>query len=157
MSDKKERSDNLAERGVLYTQIFEHLKKAENQGFYLETITLYESLISDRLESRISYLEKKENAFKSLERNLEEIRKCETDEKIKELTQKGGSLDSWKNKRNFALHEFAKLKKSDSESFSEKYSSLKDITDEGLKLFRELDSQITKLRKQNEHQEKGNE
>ena len=52
-------------RYVRYKHVLEQYKKAMENGFYLEAVTLMESIISDRLESRAAYLEKT-NGFETL-------------------------------------------------------------------------------------------
>lgn len=150
MSETKERSDDSELRGIVYHELLSHIKKAKEAGFYLEVITLFESLICDRLESRNSFLsDTNQLAFNTLGNNLKENRKLETDEIIKELTKQNGLIDNWRDKRNKSLHEMAKIEKGNERLFSEKYAELKDIASEGEVLFRKLDNQITKLRKSN--------
>src|SRR3990167_3525749 len=42
----------------LYKQAYSRINDATKQGFFLEAITIIESLISDRLESRLTFLKK---------------------------------------------------------------------------------------------------
>lgn len=53
-------------RYELYAHAWEHTKTAIDRGFYLEAITLLESLLSDRMESRASFLTGANKGFKNL-------------------------------------------------------------------------------------------
>lgn len=60
-------------RGMLYKNAFSRINLAMEQGFHLEAISLIESLVSDRLESRLSFLKQKDFSFEPLGSLIKEI------------------------------------------------------------------------------------
>ncbi|MDD3803532.1 MAG: hypothetical protein PHW02_03980 [bacterium] len=58
------------EKGIirfkLYKEVMSRLDFAIKEGFYLEAITLLESIITDKLESRYCYLKKTSKGFHDL-------------------------------------------------------------------------------------------
>lgn len=143
----EKRTTDLKKRGEFYHDIISHINKAIDAGYYLEVITLLESLICDRLESRNSYLLGKPFSFHTLGDNFHQNQKIETDEKLLELTKENGEVAQWAKLRNESLHAMAKIAKGDGISFHEKYEKLKNVIDKGEILFRKIDKEITRLRK----------
>ena len=71
--DHKTRANNSdpgvpANRQAIYREAIDQYKKAIAAGFFLEATALAESLIADRMESRLSYLRGAEVAFDTLGR-----------------------------------------------------------------------------------------
>lgn len=54
------------ERHKLYKSSFSWIKKSIGAGYYLEAISVVESLVADRLESYLSLLLAKDFSFKTL-------------------------------------------------------------------------------------------
>ncbi|WP_338429931.1 hypothetical protein [Synechococcus elongatus] len=133
------------QRRDIYKAVIEHADKACQAGFYLEAITLYESLISDRLESRIVFLDSSVSAFRSLGENISKLEKLESDEELKAILS--GQLRNWKNHRNQSLHELAKIEKYDPRDWDQKVIDLPDIAAEGKALFRLIDACVRRLKK----------
>lgn len=103
---------------------------AAKAGFFLEAITLTESLIADRLESHLSYLSQKAGGFEPLGTLITALEKQpKLNASYKELLLK--DIKPWTKKRNYALHEMAKLSETGIESFAEKYAAAKQIFIEG--------------------------
>lgn len=98
----------------LYREAFAHANRAIEERFYLEAITVTESLLADRLESRASYLLKRDFGFKTLENLIRKLSEIETDQTLKDIINK--DVVSWKASRNRALHEMAKLAHGDTQT-----------------------------------------
>lgn len=128
-------------RYVRYKHVLEQYNKAMESGFYLEAVTLMESIISDRLESRAAYLEKT-NGFETLGKLCNIL---SSDDILKDIIPQ---VVEWKNGRNKVLHEMSKIDNTNvNENFDSKYNSAKQLGECGLDIFRKIDSIITKSKK----------
>jgi hypothetical protein len=131
------------QRYGLHKQAYARIEEAKQQGFYLEAITLIESLISDRLESRLSRLLTPEYGFQTLGSLINSVRQVETDEALKTFVTT--RVDEWRTKRNSSLHELAKLSEGDERTWEERTIDLPLIAVEGLILLRLLDKHTKRL------------
>ena len=103
-------------------------------GFYLEAITLMESIIGDRLECYLHRnIESVDYSFSTLGRLIEGLKKVDS---TSPLVNK---ITNWKNQRNALLHEMAKIEDNNYSDFTSKYSVAKQCAEDGLVLFREID------------------
>lgn len=119
----------------LYTIAWQRVCEASEAGYYLEAITLLESLIADRLESRASYLTGENEGFSNLGPLIRTFRKHETVQAFRDLIER---LDSWRKKRNTALHEVVKLEHGPLPSWEKQTASLPSIVQVGKDLLREF-------------------
>lgn len=83
-----------------------HIERSIELGFFCEAIAVSESIISDRLESRLSWLTKESVGFKTLGWLINTLRQYESDQELIHLL---GDLDAWRKRRNGALHEMVKV------------------------------------------------
>ena len=111
------------------------------KGYYLEAITIMESLITDRLESRAIFLGIEKAGFNMLGALC---KKLKGDPALSEILPE---VSTWRESRNSALHELAKNEKGDNRSFSEKYDTTKQIAEKGIVLFRKVDAALKQSRK----------
>jgi len=130
-------------------------EKAMEAGFYLEAITITESMISDRLLASQRHLEGKEHkASTGLRRLLEMHLK---DQKLRAESgnpdEKGkaifGELMTWCEQRNDLLHGVAKFQpgsEDELETTEQLMERARTRADEGLHLFRRLDSWLRRER-----------
>ncbi len=93
-------------RHLLFEAARGHIERSIESRFFCEAIAVSESVIADRLESRLSWLTKQNVGFKTLGWLIKKLQKCETDS---ELTHLLGELDAWRVRRNGALHEMVKV------------------------------------------------
>jgi hypothetical protein len=150
---KKQRTRALATPGTpigrvrhnLYKRAYSRINDARAKGFYLEAITLIESLIGDRLEHRLTFLKQRDFSFKNLGELITEARKTEIDGELKQLVL--GPLDSWRQERNSALHEMAKIADGDLPTWEKRMSGLETIAMGGLTTLRAIDKRCQQLRK----------
>jgi hypothetical protein len=93
-------------RRLLFEAARDHIEHSIELGFFCEAIAVSESIIADRLESRLSWLTKQNVGFRTLGWLIKELRKCEVDSELAHLL---GELDTWRKRRNGALHEMVKV------------------------------------------------
>lgn len=136
-------------RYMTYYSAIEQYQKAFQQGYYIECISLMESLIADRLESLANQISSTKNySYKPLERLLEYLLGTKQKDKLNdELLNCLDDIKTWKDGRNMAIHEMAKLSEDLEESFQTRYNKLKKIADNGYKVFRKIDNSIRRFRK----------
>lgn len=143
----KAKSEVGKTRQQLYAHVMAQYKKAMDEHFYIEAVALMDSIVCDRLESLAANLTENEPKFvnKNLDFLLREIPTDLIPEKIKPTLEE---LKEWKDNRNIAIHEIAKLQ-SDAldKDFQAKYKENKAIAETGKKLFRKLDNEIRKYRR----------
>lgn len=146
-------------RHNLFSGVIGRINNAIKDGYYLEAITLEESIICDRFASRFTYLnEKNHPSLSQLKKYTETnfynillgtitsgIEEIEEDEEIINFCKT--ELKDWKNQRNESLHEMAKLSDDSDKTFQEKYDQLKDIATNGLEIFRKAEKLINKTKK----------
>jgi len=107
---------------------------AFERGFYLEAITLVESLLATRLESRLTWVRECQGKSQAVRFNtlgplctelLGENAAAAPD--WHEFHGPIQDIREWAKKRNEALHEMAKLIEEDGRAFSEKYEMCRAI------------------------------
>jgi len=81
------------ERYELYKATFEWIAKSISEGFYLEAISLEESLITDRLESYLTWFRGTDFSFRTLGDLKRAIETHETDDDLRLLVL--CELDQW--------------------------------------------------------------
>lgn len=133
------------QRYALYKAAYSRIKLATEQGFYLEAITLIESLISDRLESRLTFLKKTDFSFKTLGTLIDQMKAQESNSDIQVLI--ADRLNKWRNSRNISIHEMVKLSNSDASTWLDRTNTLSFVAEEGFEILRELDKILKCLRK----------
>ncbi len=113
------------------------LRAAANQaaaayelGFAVESLMLLESILADRIESRMQYLSKKP-VPRSLGPMLDALRAVENVEAFRALI---GRVQAWKDDRNEAAHGMAKLMDRDGPSWEERYAAAAAATVVGAQL-----------------------
>ncbi len=152
--DKKERAERKAfkdkvgeARYELIKRAKERITEAKDNGYYLEAITILESLIADRLESILAKSETNEKGFKALGRLIKKVKNSTTlDPGFKNLIET--ELDKWKDKRNQALHEMVKLEEGNLHEWDERYGKFEIEIKKGLDIFNEIDKAKKKLDRQ---------
>jgi hypothetical protein len=84
----------------------ERIESCLESGHSCEAISIIESVITDRLESRLNWLNWDNQGFKTLGSLIQQLRPLETDEQIKGMLD---DLDHWRVERNGAIHELVKV------------------------------------------------
>lgn len=141
------------ERYELYKSAFSWVKKSIDEGYYVEAISIVESLISDRLESYLSLLTGEDFGFKNLGELIQAFRSKKYKDKLNRTDEDKtlgslvlNSLDQWRKDRNTAAHEMVKIEDGKRVSWEERMEINKTVAKTGLELVRKIDNQIRKLR-----------
>lgn len=148
-------------REDLYSHCNIQAKKAMDRGFYLEAIALLESMITDRLESRIAAIHGQDETCRTF-RTIGYLlhgrgsKACKIQRLSglldKELAEPEDLLvvyrrvEEWSAGRNTCLHQMVKLGGKASKNWAERIAYAKETAESGLKIFRELSSLIDKHR-----------
>ena len=134
------------QRYELFKSLFSHLNQCIEKGFYIEAIALEESFIADRLESRINFLQPiNEFSFKPLEKLISKIKEIESDEEIKSFVI--SEITNWKNGRNYAVHELAKIQINENTTWNDRLKRCKESANSGKEILRTLDKLIQNTKK----------
>jgi hypothetical protein len=150
MTQPRRRATRTLENGVsqeryeLYKSAFAWIAKSIGEGFYLEAISLEESLICDRLESYLTWLKGTDFGFKTLGELKQAIKAYETDNDLRSLVL--NELDDWRKARNQAAHEMVKIEDGKQMSWSDRMKTNQAVAEAGLELVRKIDRQTRKLR-----------
>jgi hypothetical protein len=131
-------------RADMYRAAYARINEATKAGYHLEAITIIESIVSDRLESRLTHVIGKDFGFQHLGSLITKARQVENDPILLPLIDK--DLDNWRKSRNKALHEMAKIATGDTTTWSDRVAGLIPIATDGLALLRKIDRQIKALK-----------
>ena len=123
-------------RAALYSAAAARVKQAIEAGYYLEAITLSESLLTDRLESRATFLAGEDRGFLTLGPLIRVLRQLENVAEFKKMLE---PLDAWRLRRNSALHEMVKFEPHDVTTWEQRLEVLPSVAAEGMRLFRLFD------------------
>lgn len=132
-------------RHDLYRAGSKRIDEAIAAGWYLEAITLTESLIADRLESRLGFLEGKDRGFQNLGPLIKGIQKAEIDAELRHLVEQ--DLDDWRDARNEAVHEILKIAVGQRDTWEARMARLRDVALEGKRVLRAVNARVSKLRR----------
>ena len=112
---------------------------AIEHSFFLEATALIESLICDRLESRIGELTDKSVEFGTLGDLLKKLNTIESDVKLKYIMN--NILYKWAGKRNVVVHQAAKIELGKKKDWNEYLRLAKLTAIEGRKAFDNYNNQ----------------
>lgn len=148
MSKKKIRATILdipgQERYEIIKAAISRYNTAIEHSFFLEATALIESLICDRLESRIGELTHKSVEFGTLGDLLKKLNSIETDVELKNIMNK--VLNQWACKRNVVIHQAAKIELGKKKDWKD-FLRLAELTSkEGRKIFDTYNKQLQKIR-----------
>ena len=118
---------------------------AIEHSFFLEATALMESLISDRLESRLGELKKEQISFDTIGNLLNALRKIETDTVLKEIMNK--QINMWCGERNKVIHQAAKIGLGKKKDWKDFLKQAEKTAKDGRKIFDAYNKQIKKLRR----------
>jgi hypothetical protein len=149
MADKKTRGKAYEGEGYgdlryrLFVAARKRIEKAIGAGYYCEAITIIESIIADRLESRLSYLKDEDFSFKNLGGLIKESRMLESNPDLLELMN---DLDSWREARNKAIHELVKIESGkELSSWDQRMQEMGQTADEGYRILKLIYGRVADL------------
>ena len=95
------------QRRKLQEKARRHVERSIEAGFFCEAVAIIESIIADRLESRLSWLKRENSGFRTLG-GLRELKQIETDKVLRVILD---HVEAWAPRRNAALHEMVKVER----------------------------------------------
>jgi hypothetical protein len=149
---KRERAIAIPHAGVgmtryqLYRKAWGRVESATEAGYYLEAITLLESILTDRLESRASYLTGRNEGYQNLGPLIHTLRQHESIADFRPIIDR---IDAWRERRNEALHEIVKFQRGERPTWEEKVGPLPQIVREGKKVLCAFDAVDKRERRNN--------
>jgi len=111
-----------------YKYAFDQIDLAIEKGFYLEAITIEESIFADRLTSFLQLKGKKANTRYTLGTCLRSLQDFSSDFAIKESEDFREDLKIWWDKRNECLHAIVKSKKGDPTIEVDEFLGIAEVT-----------------------------
>lgn len=133
----KERYEIIKAAISRYNTAIEH-------SFFIEATALMESLISDRLESRLGELIKKPVPIDTIGNLLYALRKIETDSVLNEIMNK--QINIWCGNRNAVIHQAAKIELGKKKEWIEFIKQAEKTAKDGRKIFDTYNKQLKKHR-----------
>jgi len=130
----------------LYKGAINKANKAIKNKFYIEAISIYESLISDRLESRLQFknINQPQN-IKTVGRAAAALRNNESKTEQPILYALYNEISTWAKDRNSAIHHLVKLSEEhELEKFNKRYKKYEKIALQGKDLFKKLKNEMDK-------------
>ncbi len=121
-----------------YNTAFEH-------SFFLEATALIESLISDRLESRLGELKQESVAFDTLGNLLRDLGRIESDEILIQIMNK--QINPWSGQRNIIIHQAAKIQVGKNKDWNQFLKLAENTAKNGKIAFNNFNKQLEKLRR----------
>jgi hypothetical protein len=134
------------DRYEIIKSVISRFNTAIEKSFFLEATALIESLICDRLESRISELTNKSVEFGTLGDLLKKLNKIEIDSELKTIMN--NILYQWAGKRNIVIHQAAKIELGKKKVWDDYLRLTESTAKEGRKAFDMYNKQLKKLRRQ---------
>lgn len=137
-------------RHELYKGAMKQLKNALEKEFYIEAVALCESVISDRLEARISFLNNhsiESRKQRSLRALLKYLRSTDSPKQFPKLSELYKEIEDWRHQRNGAIHNAVKLTDGDVfETWNERYLKIEDAAITGHKLAKKLSGELKSMK-----------
>lgn len=133
----------------LYRRCIAQYNEAIGQEFFIEAVAIVESLIADRLESRLSMKhggKEEKRRFSTIGRLSSELGGKNADEPL-EAREVYNEIRIWAKNRNRVIHEIVKLEENELPDWDNRYSRARQTAEEGMSLFRKLDRIVNILNK----------
>jgi hypothetical protein len=130
------------QRYELFCHARQHIISCMKNGFYLEAITIIESIIADRIESRVSHLKGQNYGFKTLGNLIPEAKKLDSDPEILAILD---HIDKWREDRNKCLHEMVKIEEGTNLTWDERTGRNRDIAISGYRVLVEIYQRVADL------------
>jgi hypothetical protein len=152
MSNKPLKAKNTGPKGAvaqarraLFAAAHKRISAALEAGYFLEAITIIESILADRLEARLAWIHGKCH-FSTLGTLVGELSGRKSSESA-EARQLYNEILQWADRRNRALHQMVKLAEGSNETWAEKYEQAHDTAIKGEKLARKVENLVRTLNK----------
>jgi hypothetical protein len=136
-------NDVASRRYDLYSAAWKRIRRCIDDEYFLESIALIESLMCDRLESRLTFLRGIDFSFKTLGQLINEATRIETDAEL--LNYITSDLDAWRSARNKAAHEMVKIETNEAVSWESRLATNKSVALEGMRVLRLVGGRVNFL------------
>jgi hypothetical protein len=136
-------------RRMLYSEAILRIEDAIRHRYPLEAIALIESLLSDRLEARLAWI----NGQHSDKRNFSTPGKlvyelcAQTTNESLDAKAIYKEVKAWADGRNESLHQMVKLAEGDENDWEARLKEAQATAEAGVPLFNKLDALVKKLNK----------
>lgn len=146
MSDPKLRARNTprvkAAKALLLREAYERLARAKRLGSHIEAVAILETLMSDRLEVLESAHSGQPTRVDTLGRLIGRAKNLGV---LPEPLLIG--IAAWAKSRNLAVHQLVKITNEDHVDWSARISFIRNISNEGEILLKELKREVSKASK----------
>ena len=127
-------------REKLYSKAFGYIKIMKKTEDWFGIIAISESIICDRMESKVNSTNKEKRFLKTLEANLKAINTLNASHGLEEILD---TIKKWKDKRNQILHEMVKVRIGDEEyTWEDRLNYAKETALEGEKIARMISNKV---------------
>ena len=139
--------DGGSHRKNLYRRCIAQYNEALGHEFYVEAVAIVESLISDRLESRLACKHNDSEA----KRKFSTVGKLATELKGKKANEADEARELyseivlWSVNRNNVIHQLVKLADGEVPDWDARYREARKTAESGMTLFRRVDRLVSKL------------
>ena len=134
------------QREELYREAYKRIKIAKDYGFWLEIITICDSLIGDRLEALLAAINQQKQSFRKF-RPIGTMLK-DNDDKFEHnglplilINQ----LKEWAEGRNRLMHEMVKIREGETLEWDARILLAKNVAQSGVKLTRKVQGACRKI------------
>ncbi len=145
------------DRYELYKKAYSRIKVSLEKGYSLETIPLIDSIICDRLEARIAWIENhinkslkstKTGSLRTIGGNIRQLKQIMTDEdRTKGLDVLLLEIEKWDKVRGKAIHEMVKYYNEHKLKWDERYYEVTKVAYDGINLSQKLSNIVKQLNK----------
>jgi hypothetical protein len=155
MSDKNRKdggpnTEASRQRYELYKLAHEQYKRAYANGFFLECVCICDSIIADRLEARLQFLDKDRNEpthVAALGPLLRDLKRKEMADEL-DLLAVYSDINDWSQDRNKVAHQFVKVTDgNESLSIKKRLAFARKTAREGMKLANRIKRLVQKKNK----------
>jgi hypothetical protein len=138
------------QRYDLYKLANEQLKAAYDAGFYIECVSICESIIADRIEARLQFLRRdteKPPYVASLGSLLKQVEDTRAEDK-RDLIEAYDAIREWSKARNATIHQFVKVTDRNQQSNGDdRIRQARAAARNGIRLMRKVSALIRKYNK----------
>lgn len=118
---------------LLYAKTYARIKRAIDEGFYIEAIALLESLICDRLESLVEHHSDSPVKVSTIGKLMIQVEGfVQLDEELR------SRLTQWNKSRGQVIHQFVKIQSTENVSWHARLRFAKMTALEGVRLLKDL-------------------
>jgi len=134
-------------RQIVYKNGINQINKAMDAGFYIEAVMILDSIINDRLEARLLFLDSQYDKSPlvstfSTKNAVDQV--CEKEE-VEEFEIIYEEIKSWVNERNVVAHAFVKYTKTNiNKTAIQRLNHAKETANSGKKLMRKISNAVQK-------------